>query len=191
MSYDPPQRRSVRLKGFDYASAGAFFVTVGVQKRECLWGDVRDGEMCLSDAGRMILDVWESLPERFPFVSLDVFVVMPNHVHGIIICNDTGVGAGLVPALHAPQIEGRPQGIAPTLGDVVGAFKSLTTHRYISGVKNHGWPAFDKRLWQRNYYERILRDEDELKAIREYIVHNPLGWAQDQENPNARPVVAL
>ncbi|MBF6593952.1 MAG: transposase [Thermaceae bacterium] len=191
MSYDPPQRRSVRLKGFDYASAGAFFVTVRVQKRECLWGDVRDGEVCLTDAERMVVGVWEGLRERFPFISLDAFVVIPNHVHGIIIRSDTGVGAGLVPALHALQIEGRPQGIAPTLGDVVGAFKSLTTHRYISGIKNSGWPTFDKRPWQRNYYERILRNEDELKAIREYIVHNPLGWAQDQENPNARPVVAL
>lgn len=193
MKYDPDRhhRRSVRLKGFDYGSAGAFYVTVCVQNRECLFGKIQDYEMHPNHAGQMVLGIWNGLPERFPFITLDAFVVRPNHIHGIIIRNNAGVGAGLVPALEAPAIEGRPQRIAPTLGDVVGAFKSLTTHKYIKGVKNDGWPAFNKRLWQRDYYEHIIRDEHELNAIREYIAHNPLDWEEDQENPGARPAAAL
>ncbi|MDD3554241.1 MAG: transposase [Deltaproteobacteria bacterium] len=189
-------RRSIRLKGYDYAQAGAYFVTICTQGRACLLGDVVDGDIRLNDAGRMIESVWNDLPTFYPGVATDEFVVMPNHVHGIIVI----VGAApqrLVGA--APRgrpdsddrpYSGQPQGVAPTLSlpDVVHRFKTMTTKRYANGVKQSGWSPFAGRLWQRNYYEHIIRDGQDLDSIREYIVNNPLQWALDQENPlNARP----
>ena len=185
------QRRSLRLQGYDYAQAGAYFVTLCTQGRECLFGEIMDGKMLLNDAGRMVNEEWHALPQRFPTVELDAFVVMPNHVHGIIVIASSGnnpapVGAGLVPARNgattrvAPTLGDR---VAPTLGDMVGAFKSRVTVKYVHGVKSNGWLSCHGRVWQRNYYEHIIRDEASLHRIREYIVNNPLQWALDRENP--------
>jgi putative transposase len=192
MSYDPERhhRRSIRLKGYDYSQAGAYFVTICVQGRECLFGEIVGDAMRLSDAGQMVRDVWLGLPDRFPGVELDEFAVMPNHSHGIIVI----VGAGLVPAPDVPRVV-QPTAeasrrattrVAPTLGEIVGAFKSITTHEYVMGVRQHGWPPFPGRLWQRDYYEHIIRSEPELDRIRAYIANNPLRWALDMENPLAR-----
>ncbi len=162
-------RRLVRLAGYDYSQTGAYFVTVCTQDQACLFGVVtEDGALCWNDAGQMVIAQWEALADRFPGVEIDALVVMPNHVHGIVwICDGkptprananrattrvapTGVqhggavGAGLVPA--RPNQDGRP-----ALGDVVGAFKSVTTVAYTRGVKASGWPGFRGRLWrQRN-----------------------------------------
>jgi REP element-mobilizing transposase RayT len=208
----------MRLKGYDYSQAGAYFVTICTQGRACLFGEVVDGEMRLNDAGRMVVAEWERLPALFPNVVLDAFVVMPNHIHGIVILTDpaddatdgataigatisgattggattrvapttarddaTPVGAGLVPAPSTPALS-TP---APTLGDVIGAFKSRVTVEYIRGVKTFGWTPFDRRLWQRNYYEHIIRNEETLNCIRRYIAENPIRWAFDRENPFA------
>lgn len=147
-------------------------------------GEINDGEMNLSPVGEMVLCVWNELPQRFKGWDTDAFIIMPNHIHGIIVKPD--VGADLVPALSEAN-QGQPQGIGPTkakaLGDVIGGFKSLMTNEYIKGVKQSGWPSFDKYLWQPDYYERVIRDERELEAYREYIAHNPLGWNMDSENP--------
>jgi REP element-mobilizing transposase RayT len=187
MSSGIHHRRSIRLQRYDYAQAGAYFVTICTQNRECLLGEVVDGEMILNDAGRTVQSMWDSLPDRFPFIELDQFGVMPNHVHGIIVL--TG---------RHPTMDDRPH---PTLGDhkdrpykargthagtigrVVQAFKSVTIHGYGVGVRHHRWPTFDGRLWQRNYHEHIIRDEDSLNRIREYIAANPLRWELDRENP--------
>lgn len=179
MSCDPEKhhRRSIRLKGYDHAQPGAYFVTVVTQDRTCLFGDVVDGETRLNDAGCMVVAEWEALPDRFPGVDLDAFIVMPNHIHGIIVVTE---GAGLVPAL-----DGATTRVAPTLGDVVGAFKSRVTVEYIRGVKAAMWSAFRSRLWQRNYYEHVIRDEESLSRIRRYIVDNPMRWEYDRENPLA------
>jgi len=353
MRFDPERhrRRSMRLKGYDYSQAGAYFVTICTQGRACLFGEVVDGEMRLNDAGRMVVAEWERLPALFPNVVLDAFVVMPNHIHGIVILTDpaddatdgataigatisgattggaatggattggattrvapttagddaTPVGAGLVPALSTmagddatpvgaglvPALstmagdDATPVGAglvpapstpaqsvpapsvpapsmpapstpaqsvpapsvpvpstpaqsvpapsvpvpstpaqsvpapsvpvpstpaqsvpapsvpvpstpapstpalstpAPTLGDVIGAFKSRVTVEYIRGVKTFGWTPFDRRLWQRNYYEHIIRNEETLNCIRRYIAENPIRWAFDRENPFA------
>ena len=140
--------------------------------------------MVSNDAGRMVHTVWDEIPGRYIGVAVDVFVVMPNHIHGIIILSD--VGATLrgcpVPPVRKP---GQAQGPAPTLSlpDVVGRLKSLTTNQYRQAVVGSGWPAFDKRLWQRNYYEHVVRDDQELDRIREYIVDNPAMWAEDENNP--------
>ena len=186
--FDPQRhhRRSIRLPGYDYSQAGAYFVTICAQDRECLVGDVVDGEIRLNDAGRMMHVEWNELTTRFPGMELDESVVMPNHIHAIVIL----VGAPLVGAqantCDAGQRAGTrpaPTSITATLGDIVGAFKSITTDRYIAGVKQHGWPPFNRRVWQRNYYEHVVRDDDELDRIRKYIAANPARWDHDRENP--------
>lgn len=189
--YDPDvhHRRSIRLRDFDYAADGAYFVTVCVQGRECLFGDVVDGVIVLSEAGRMIEEVWCELPNRYPGIATDGHVVMPDHFHGIIsIDNMCDVGAPLVGA-QADSINRAGTRPAPTLGDVIGTFKSLATLAYIRGVEQNNWPPFPGRLWQRNYFERIIRDDAELQRLREYVAGNPKRWAEDggcpenMENP--------
>jgi putative transposase len=161
-------RRSLRLTGYDYAQSGAYFVTICTQNRACVFGCVDDGDMRLNEAGRMVRSVWQALPDRFPGMELDAFVIMPNHVHGIVAF----VGAGLA----LPGDKGAASS-APTLGDVVRAFKSLSAIRVNCLLRRSG------SLWQRNYYEHVIRNERELDRIREYIATNPLRWALDRENP--------
>jgi len=186
MRYNPyiHHRHSIRLKGYDYSRAGVYFVTICTQNRRCLFGHVVDWEMVLNDAGRMVETVCGKMPAHYPGIDTDLFQIMPNHIHGIII-----VGAGLraCPDDYQPgDKNGQPQGVAPTLSlsDVVHRFKTLTTKRYTDGVKQHGWPPFPGRLWQRNYFEHIVRNEDELNRIREYITNNPMKWELDRENPD-------
>ncbi len=181
-------RRYIRLKGYDYSQAGGYYVTIVTQLRESFFGKICDGEMIFNDAGRMVNIEWGSLQERFPNIETDVFQVMPNHLHGIIIIhNPEPVGAGLVPAhatrattAHATRATTR---VAPTIGEIVGAFKSITTHKYIQGVDEFSWPVFTKKLWQRNYYEHIIRNQAGYERIAGYILDNPLTWDQDEENP--------
>ena len=272
-------RRTIRLRGYDYAQGGAYFVTIGTQNRAPLFGSVVDGEMILSDAGMMVASVWKSIPERFQYVALDEFVIMPDHMHGVVwigvseeresgggdkrgghegrpyvapdgmkmggedemgghegrpygaaeekggvgegvgaplVCapkesgggdemgghegrpygvpdgmkmavGEKGVGAPLVGApdergghegrpYGAPEERRREEGPRPGLGDIIGAFKSLTTLAYGKGVRELGWQPFAGRLWHRNYYERIVRNEEALRRIREYIRGNPERW---------------
>ena len=174
----PPfrQRRNLRLGGYDYAQPGAYFLTICVHDRACLLGDIVDEEMRLNDAGQVIANTWKELPKRFATLTLDRFVVMPNHVHGILMID---VGRPYI-THHRPGAAGEP-----TIGRIVGAFKSLTTVNYIRGVRQCAWTPFNGRLWQRNYYEHVIRDETSLNRIREYILQNPLRWAVDRENPAA------
>ena len=197
MKYNPEKhhRRSIRLRGYDYAQAGAYFVTIVTRDRACLFGEVVNGEMRLNDSGGVIHSMWDELPDHYPGVERDAFVVMPNHIHGVVVLvndvgagsNDVGAGPRACPNKDKPE-SGQPQGVAPTMStislpDAVHRFKTLTTKRYIDGVKLSGWPSFAGRLWQRNYYEHIVRGENELSRIREYIANNPLQWEMDRENP--------
>ena len=185
--YNPEihHRQSIRLKGYEYSRKGAYFVTICTWNRECLFGNISDGQMVLNGAGKIVGRVWEDLPARFPSVELDVFGVMPNHVHGIIAI----VGAGLAPpntrVQQAAPLQALPQkgaaGSAPTLGDVVRAFKSISAIRVNGHLSRSGQP-----LWQRNYYEHIIRTDDELNRIRQYIRDNPMSWLEDRENPSAQ-----
>jgi putative transposase len=179
------RRRSLRLKGYDYAQAGAYFVTVCTQDRACLFGDVAGDTVCLNTAGQLAATLWSAMPTRFPEIELDAFVVMPNHVHGVIVLPDRAetVGAPLVGAHADDGGERAATRAAPTVGNVVGAFKSLFTVEYIQGVKEGRWPRFQGRVWQRNYYEHVIRDEPDLARVRRYIDENPLSWAFDDENP--------
>ena len=156
-------------------------MTIVTQDRSCLFGDVIEEKMRVNGAGTMVSKVWGELPERFPTIEFDAFVVMPNHVHGIIVLQQP-VGVPLV----GTRVEGdrATTRVAPTLGDIVGAYKSITTVGYTSGVKADGWHPYRGRLWQRNYYEHVIRNESELNRAREYIVNNPMLWKSDRENPD-------
>jgi putative transposase len=142
-------------------------VTVCTRNRECIFGNVVDGSMVLNDAGRMVQSAWDALPTHFQHVELDQFVIMPNHIHGIIVLTDGSVGAGL-PRPYKKR----------TLGQMVAYLKYRSTKQINQHRDSPGVP-----LWQRNFYERIIRDEAELNRIREYIRNNPLNWDSDEENP--------
>ncbi len=140
---------------------GGYFVTICTQDRTCLFGEVVDSSMRLNDAGQMLVGLWDEIPARFPDVELDAFVVMPNHVHGVILLPDTGATTNGATTRVAPTNRnhgdvdtatvGAPlvgaRNVAATLGEVVGAFKSAATVEYIRGVKAKGWPEFRRRLW--------------------------------------------
>jgi len=166
-------RQSTRLKEYDYAQEGAYYVTICTQERKCLFGRIKDNKMVLNDAGRMIENNWNELLQRFSNIESDEFIIMPNHFHGTIYI----VGAPLVGARNN-RAGTRP---APTLGGIIGAFKSITTNEYIRNVKNNNWQSFNERLWQRNYYEHIIRNDKSLHKIQEYIVNNPSTWEKDKE----------
>ena len=177
MKYDPRihHRRSIRLKGYDYSQNGAYFLTICVHNKKCLFGKIVNNEIKLNDAGRMLEEEWSNLAIRFKNIQLDEHVVMPNHFHGIIM-----VEAPLVGAQDATQVETPPTKSAPAISNMVGAFKSITTCQYIDGVKIRGWPPFKKKLWQQNYYEHIIRNEASLEKIRNYVLGNPSNWSMDE-----------
>ena len=184
-----PRRKPIRLRGYNYAQPGAYFVTIVTHRRRTLFGNVIAGEMRLNTAGDMVRRRWEDLSVRFPNIDLDEFVVMPNHIHGIILIREP-VGASLVGARDGDDTTvfdttKATTRVAPTLGEVVGAYKSIVTLEYARGVRANVWLPFHRRLWQRNYYERVIRDDAELDRARKYIVNNPLQWELDRENPDA------
>lgn len=183
-------RKNLRLERYDYAASGAYFVTVCAQGRAGLFGEVVDDEMRVNNAGELIRNVWNELPSRFQNVVLDEFVVMPNHVHGIVwmgVQKIADVGALLAAPGH--DVPATPnQGAAssaPTLGGVMRAFKSLSAIAVNRLLERTG-----VSVWQRNYYEHVIRDERELNLVREYIVNNPLQWSLDRENPQAKEPTA-
>jgi putative transposase len=183
--YNPAihHRRSIRLQGYDYSQTGAYFITICTQNRECLFGEITDGEMKMNDAGWMIQTIWDEMPIHYRGVETDEFVVMPNHIHGIVVI--VGAGPRACPDDGHPRREGHPQGGAPTLSlpEVVHRFKTMTTKRYTDRVRKSGWAPFPGKLWQRNYWEHIVRNEIELNRIRQYIQYNPVQWELDKLHP--------
>ena len=176
-------RRSLRLKHYDYSRAGCYFITICIQGREHLFGEILEGKMIFNEAGRMIHTLWYEINDDFQNVYLHEFVIMPNHIHGIIEIVDN-VGVPLVGTLDMDNTKIKttsraPIKGAPTVGDVVGAFKSKTTNAYIKMVKNNTLPPFNKRIWQRNYHEHIIRDDADYLRVAEYTVNNPLTWEDD------------
>ena len=198
-----PHRNSIRLKGWDYAGEGWYFVTLVAFRRECLFGVIQKGEMTVNPLGKIVQECWEAIPAHFPNVTLDEFVIMPNHVHGIVVIRNeehlpiaaealpVGAEAEAVPggARHASPLQepgrlrqvqepGRPHGVTPgSLGAMIGSFKSSVSRRA-------GRELNSANLWQRNYYEHIIRNDRELEAIRHYIEINPERWTEDEENPS-------
>jgi len=170
------RRHSIRLKDYDYSQPGAYFFTICVQDHLCLLGNVTQGSINLNKAGLMVLEWWKELARKFAGIRTDAFVVMPNHIHGIIEIIEVGATLCGRP--------GQPHRAAPTLGTIIDWFKTMTTNEYIRGVRNLNWPKFNGRFWQRSYYEHVIRDEKQLQEIREYILGNLYQWQRDAENPN-------
>ncbi len=174
MTYDPDRhhRHSIRLQGYDYSHEGVYFVTLCTLNCECLFGKVVGQDVTLNQYGEMVQEAWQNTETIRPNVSLDAFVVMPNHLHGIIVL----VGATRRVALPNSN---PPKGPLPgSIGAIIGQFKSTTT-KQANRVRGVEGPS----LWQRNYYEHVIRNERALNKVREYIENNPLRWAEDQENP--------
>jgi putative transposase len=221
MKYNPQKhhRRSIRLKGYDYSQAGLYFITICCQERICRFGHIDDGEMILNGYGQIAYNEWTKLPERFPNFELDVFQIMPNHIHGIIILNEIPVGAGFTPAQNENAAQnvndtdnratdigatdigatdigatdigatdigatdigatdiGATARVAPTISDIVGAYKSLVANECLKIFKMNNETM--GKLWQRNYYEHIIRNQISYIKISDYIINNPASWDND------------
>jgi len=190
MKYNPDKhhRRSIRLKDYDYSQAGAYFITICTYKKECLFGNIIDGIVHLNNFGHCVLSCWNNIPKHYPHAQLDEFVIMPNHIHGIIILLDKRpVGAGLRPALFRkgstalskragfkPAPNGKDTKKRHSLSEIVRAFKTFSS-REINKIRGSiGCP-----VWQRNFYEHVIRNESDLNDTRQYIINNPLRWEDD------------
>ncbi len=180
MPYDHERhhRRSIRLRGYDYRQEGAYFVTIVTQDRACPFGQVVNRDMGLNEHGEIAMECWQNIPAHFPNVELDEFIIMPNHVHGIlVITNNDATDVGATHASPLPKSPHGPQ--SASVGAVVGSYKSAVTKRF--NARRHTPGA---AVWQRNYYEHIIRDDESLGRIRQYILDNPARWATDRENPH-------
>jgi REP element-mobilizing transposase RayT len=176
------ERRSVRMQGYDYTAAGAYFVTVCAHERRCLFGEIASEQMALNHVGRTIERCWLAIPDHFPGVELDEFVLMPNHLHGIVVLPGSAATRRQPTATGlAPPRTSRP--IPRSISTVVGSFKSAAA-REINRL--NGAPSAP--VWQRSYYEHVIRDESSLNQIRQYIADNPRLWAEDAENPFVKTV---
>ena len=187
MSYNPSihHRRSIRLKGYNYTSSGAYFVTMCTRDRACTLGDIVRGTVMLSNIGRIVAQSWMWLGDHHPYVDLDAWVIMPNHVHGIILILDDDIvpcdrrgGSGKGGSRTAPTTAKRKP-----LGRLIGAFKTVSTKR-INEIRH----TPGDRFWQRNYWEHIIRDESSLAQIRQYVINNPARWVDDRLHPTQPPL---
>jgi REP element-mobilizing transposase RayT len=193
MNYDPQKhhRRSIRLRGYDYSSPGAYFITICSHNKRFLFGNVADGQMQRNDYGEIVQEEWFRSATIRKEIQLDAWMVMPNHVHGVVmitpvaahgyvpgttLARHRAVGHGVGAHSHAP-LQRRPHSLATFVGGFKGAAKKRIN-------KMRGTPGAP--VWQENYYDHIIRNEDELNKIREYILTNPLRWAYDRENPERK-----
>jgi REP element-mobilizing transposase RayT len=167
---DKHHRRSIRLQGYDYSQNGAYFVTLCTQNRECLFGEIVNEEMILNEYGKIVEQCWNDLPNHYDNIIFDEYVIMPNHFHGIIFI----VGAIHELPLHELPVQQRRKMLLPK---IIGRFK-MNSAKQINQIRNtSGIP-----VWQRNYYEHIIRNEKSLENIRNYIINNPSKWYYDNYN---------
>lgn len=169
-----PCRRSIRLPDYDYTTPGAYFVTVCAHENRCLFGKVIEGKIILNELGNIVVQCWQEIPEHFPKSELDEFIVMPNHVHGLLIFNENCRGI----ACYAPTATGFGKMVPGSLPALIRSFKSAVTRKVNKIRRTPGVP-----VWQRGYYEHVVRRADKINRIREYILQNPLRWEYDRENP--------
>lgn len=197
MTYNPDihKRQSIRLKGYDYSQSGLYFITICCYQRECLFGNIINSQIILNNFGQLIKEEWLKSAEIRNEIEFDDFVIMPNHFHGIVIINqeinrdfmkndvdfqDNNVGAnGRSPLQQIqssrPKISMKPKSIS----SLIAGFKSATTKK-INIIRN----TPQNPVWQRNYYDHIIRNDESLARIREYVQNNPLSWENDQLHPN-------
>jgi REP element-mobilizing transposase RayT len=206
------RRRSLRLKHYDYSKAGFYFITICTQDRLYLFGEIVDGMMVLNDAGRMIENWYIELENKFKHINNHEMIIMPNHIHFIveIVYGGNGIrnaGHTMQNGGHAIQKGGHigpplrdnnqyttvgadlrvcPDDTCddPYVGDIVQWYKTMTTNAYINMVKNGICPPFNKRVWQRNYYEHVVRDDVDYERIATYILNNPMTWPDDVLSKN-------
>jgi putative transposase len=162
----------LRLRYWDYRLPGPYFVTLCTHGRAAVFGSVSESVMHRTPAGDMLLDVWHRIPDRYTNATLDGFVVMPNHVHGILTL-ETDEHGEILPG-------------APDLSDVIRWFKIQTTMKYGDGVKTEGWSRYESRLWQPGFMDHIIRTKSALARLREYIDANPALWEDDTFHPDAK-----
>lgn len=183
---DRHHRRSIRLKGHDYTQPGAYFVTICTRDQEGLFGEIVDEVMRLNEAGHAAQQCWMDIPDHLPQGVLDEAIIMPNHIHGIIVIRRGGEASAIPPHVseEQPRSDASPLQQCPkgtqsgSLSAIVQNFKSISARRMHAARGTLRAP-----VWQRNYYEHVIRTEDELKAIREYILGNPARWNEDENNP--------
>ena len=176
-----PGRRSLRLLAYDYRQPGAYFVTVCTQGRLPLFGAIPGSQMHLNEAGRIAANCWAAIPNHHPHAQIDTFVVMPNHIHGIIFITNDHRTVGATHASPLPHASPRRRGRGPakgSIGAIVGSYKSA-----VSKQINRLAGTFGGQTWQRNYYEHVIRNDTALHEIRQYILNNPAKWNEDPENP--------
>jgi REP element-mobilizing transposase RayT len=188
MTYDPEKhhRRSIRLKGYDYASPGWYYVTICTYERQFLFGEIVRDQMRPSTVGTIAQECWNEIPRHFPCTALDVSVVMPNHLHGILVIEGRKGHAMACPYRPYHGMPSQPtqplaafgKPVPGSLATIVGLLKQAVTRR----AKAES-PSELAHVWHNNYYEHIIRNEKELNRIREYICTNPLRWRYDVENP--------
>lgn len=178
------RKSNIRLKDYGYSQSNYYFIiaccenqSVGTDPHVCpIFGAVINDKMILNDAGKMVEQTLLEIPNFYPGFSLNTHITMPNHIHAIITIQNNQL-----------SINGQAQGTVPTqlsLSDIVHRFKTMSTRKYVDGVKNKGWLPFNKKIWQRSFYYHIIRNEASLHKIREYIINNPVSWAEDEENIN-------
>ena len=167
-------RKSIRLKDYDYSSGGNYFVTIVSYQRKDSFGKIVDAEMNLNQIGLIVEEVGNAIPSHYSYVSIDTYIIMPSHLHGILIINDTNVRARHASPLR--DIDSTQHKRQP-LGIIIGSFKFAVTKR----IHNLDLLSQEK-IWQRGYYEHIIRDERDYEKIYEYIEANPINWSLDEEN---------
>ena len=191
MKYNPQihHRRSIRLQGYDYSQNGAYFITLCTHNRECLFGQIQNGQMILNEYGKMVEQCWNNLSNHYDNIELDAYVIMPNHFHGIILITDNVDNVDNVRAIRElprqrqdelprqQQKQRQQQRRKMLLPKIVGRFKTNSA-KQINQMRNT--PGIS--VWQRNYYEHIIRDEKSLENIRNYIINNPAKWQDDDYN---------
>ncbi len=160
---DSYKRKTLRLIGYDYSNPGLYFITICSQNHVCLFEKIENNEMILNGAGKMVENWYNGLENKFHDVKCCEMVVMPNHFHFIVQIKET-----------------LKENVGSSLLDIMRWFKTMTTNEYIRGVKQMGWQRFDGKLWQRSYWDHIIRNQKTYESISEYIYHNPLNWKDDR-----------
>ncbi|MEM8777973.1 MAG: transposase [Cyanobacteria bacterium P01_G01_bin.49] len=170
-SFPQKNRRSIRLSRHDYTKSGFYFITICTYKRQCWFGEIIQGKVRLNHLGFIVSELWKGCEKRFNYVTIDQFIVMPSHFHGILVIHNINDEHHLL----SKGKFGKP--IVGSLGTIIGAFKSAVS-KSINQMRKTAKPP----ILQKNYYERIIRNEQELNNIRQYILNNPLKWESDREN---------